>query len=55
MPDAGATISAVNRLLELARAHRMRVVSSLDTHRDGDPDWQTWPSTPVRAAWAGSS
>jgi hypothetical protein len=55
MPDAGATISAVNRLLELARAHRMRVVYSLDTHRDGDPDWQTWPSTPVRAAWAGSS
>ena len=37
VPEAEATIPAIRALLELARAHGMRVVYSQDTHRDGDP------------------
>src|SRR6185437_6400187 len=43
VPDAEATIPAINRLLQFARAHGMRVVYSQDTHRDGDPEWRIWP------------
>jgi len=43
VPDAAATIPAMTALLELARAHEMRVVYSQDTHREGDPEWQIWP------------
>jgi nicotinamidase-related amidase len=34
VPDAEATIPATRVLLELARAHGMRVVYSQDTHRE---------------------
>src|SRR5260370_42159606 len=43
VPDAEATIPAIRELLELARAHGMRVVYSQDTHREGDPEWRIWP------------
>jgi nicotinamidase-related amidase len=43
VPDAVATIPTIKALLELARAHGMRVVYSQDTHREGDPEWQLWP------------
>ena len=38
-------------LLELARAHGMRVVFSQDTHRDGDPEWQIWPEHCREGSW----
>lgn len=51
VPDARATIPAISGLLELARAHRMRVVYTQDTHRDGDPEWQIWPEHAREGSW----
>ena len=54
VPDAEATIPAINRLLQFARAHGIRVVYSQDTHRDGDPvSGESGPSTLARAPGAG--
>jgi nicotinamidase-related amidase len=43
VPDAAATIPAIQHLLDLARGSDMRVVFSQDSHRDGDPEWKIWP------------
>src|SRR5260370_4043113 len=51
VPDAEATIPAIRALLELARAHGMRVVYSQDTHREGDPEWQIWPEHAREGSW----
>jgi nicotinamidase-related amidase len=51
VPDAEPTIPVITRLLELARAHRMRVVYSQDTHRDGDPEWRIWPEHAREGSW----
>ena len=51
VPDAEATIPAIRALLELARAHGMRVVYSQDTHRDGDPEWRIWPEHAREGSW----
>ena len=51
VPDAGATIPAIGRLLDLARASRMRVVYSQDTHRQGDPEWKIWPEHCREGSW----
>jgi nicotinamidase-related amidase len=51
VPDAEATVPAIRRLLELARANRMRVVYSQDTHRQGDPEWEIWPEHCREASW----
>jgi nicotinamidase-related amidase len=51
VPDAAATITAIDGLLGLARAHEMRVVYSQDTHRDGDPEWQIWPEHCREGSW----
>ena len=51
VPDAQATIPAIRALLELARAHGMRVVYSQDTHRDGDPEWRIWPEHAREGSW----
>ena len=51
VPDAGATISAIRDLLNLARASRMRVVYSQDTHRQGDPEWEIWPEHCREGSW----
>ena len=51
VPDAAATIPAIRALLELARAHQMRVVYTQDTHRDGDPEWRLWPEHAREGSW----
>ena len=53
VPDAEATIPAIGALLDLARAHGMRVVYSQDTHGDGDPEWQIWPEHAREGSWGG--
>ena len=53
VPDAEATIPAIGALLDLARAHGMRVVYSQDTHREGDPEWQIWPEHAREGSWGG--
>ncbi|MDQ1535054.1 MAG: hypothetical protein QOF28_2815 [Actinomycetota bacterium] len=51
VPDAEATIPAINRLLQFARAHGIRVVYSQDTHRDGDPEWRICPEHAREGTW----
>jgi nicotinamidase-related amidase len=51
VPDAEATIPAINGLVEFARSHAMRVVYSQDTHREGDPEWQIWPEHAREGSW----
>jgi nicotinamidase-related amidase len=51
VPDAEATVAAITRLLELARATGMRVVYSQDTHRRGDPEWEIWPEHCREGSW----
>jgi nicotinamidase-related amidase len=51
VPDAAATIPAIGRLLNLARASRMRVVYSQDTHGQGDPEWEIWPEHCREGSW----
>jgi nicotinamidase-related amidase len=51
VPDAEATIPAIVGLLEAARASRMRVVYSQDTHGQGDPEWEIWPEHCRECSW----
>jgi nicotinamidase-related amidase len=51
VPDAEATIPAIKYLLSLARASRMRVVYSQDTHQQGDPEWEIWPEHCREGSW----
>ena len=51
VPDAEATIPAIERLLDMARASRMRVVYGQDTHRPGDPEWEMWPEHCREGSW----
>jgi nicotinamidase-related amidase len=51
VPDAEATLPAIQGLLELARANQMRVVYSQDTHREGDPEWDIWPEHCREGGW----
>ena len=51
VPDAEATIPAIRGLLGLARASRMHVVYSQDTHRAGDPEWAIWPEHCREGSW----
>jgi nicotinamidase-related amidase len=51
VPDAEATVPAVKRLLDFARANQMRVVYSQDTHHEGDPEWEIWPEHCREGSW----
>jgi nicotinamidase-related amidase len=51
VPDAEATIPAIERLVDLARASRMRVVYGQDTHRQDDPEWEIWPEHCREGSW----
>jgi nicotinamidase-related amidase len=51
VPEAEATVPAIEGLLELARAARMQVVYSQDTHRRGDPEWEIWPEHCREGTW----
>jgi nicotinamidase-related amidase len=51
VPDAERTIPPIAALLELARAHGIRVVYSQDTHQDGDPEWRMWPEHCRAGSW----
>jgi nicotinamidase-related amidase len=51
VPDAASTIPAIAALLERARADRMRVVFTQDTHSDGDPEFNIWPPHAREGSW----
>ena len=51
VPDAAATLPVIARLVERARAARMPVVYSQDTHDEDDPEWKIWPEHARRGSW----
>lgn len=51
VPDAQATLPAIQRLLAHARDTHMRVVFSQDTHTNGDPEWEIWPEHTREGTW----
>jgi nicotinamidase-related amidase len=51
VPDAQATVPAIRRLLDFARANEIRVVYSQDTHHKGDPEWAIWPEHCREGSW----
>ena len=51
VPDARATIPAIQSLLKLARETGMRVVFSQDPHGEGDPEWDIWPEHAREGSW----
>ena len=51
VPEAEQTIPPISGLLELARAHGVRVAYSQDTHLDGDPEWRIWPEHCREESW----
>jgi nicotinamidase-related amidase len=51
VPDAEATVPPIRRLIERARASRMPVVYSQDTHQHGDPEWELWPEHCREGSW----
>lgn len=51
VPDAEATIPAIQTLLERARGHGMKVVFTQDSHTDGDPEWAIWPEHAREGSW----
>ncbi len=51
VPDAEATIPAMQHMLDLARASGMKVVFTQDTHTDGDPEWKIWPEHAREGSW----
>ena len=51
VPEAEQTIPPISGLLELARAHGVRIAYSQDTHLDGDPEWRIWPEHCREESW----
>jgi nicotinamidase-related amidase len=51
VPDAAATVPAIERLLGIARTSQMRVVYSQDTHQPGDREWHVWPEHCREGSW----
>ena len=51
VPDAQATVPAIERLLGCARANGIRIIYSQDTHRPGDPEWDIWPEHCREGSW----
>ncbi len=51
VPDAEATIPAIQSLLNMAREAGIKVVFTQDTHTDGDPEWRIWPEHVREGSW----
>ncbi|HEY8425696.1 MAG TPA: isochorismatase family cysteine hydrolase [Limnochordales bacterium] len=51
VPDAPATIPAIQRLLAMARHHRMAVFFTQDWHAPGDPEFAIWGEHAVAGTW----
>ena len=51
VPDAEATIPAIQSLLNLARESGMKVVFTQDTHDEGDPEWEIWGEHVRQGTW----
>ncbi len=49
--SARATVPAIARLLDLARAHGLVVVYTQDWHRPGDPEFALWGEHAIGGTW----
>jgi nicotinamidase-related amidase len=51
VPDAEATVPAIQALLVLARESGMKVIFTQDTHNESDPEWEIWPEHVREGSW----
>jgi nicotinamidase-related amidase len=51
VPDAAATLPAIQVLLAQARRAGVHVAYTQDTHYEGDPEWQIWPEHCRAGTW----
>jgi nicotinamidase-related amidase len=51
VPAAAATVPNIQRLLAKARAARVHVAYTQDTHYEGDPEWKIWPEHCRAGTW----
>lgn len=49
--DAQATVPAIAALVARARAARVPVAYTQDTHTEGDPEWAIWPEHCRKGTW----
>ncbi len=51
VPAAQEALPHMEDLLDRARAAGVRVAYTQDTHREGDPEWNTWPAHVALGTW----
>lgn len=51
VPDAPATVGAIQHLLQLARSHHMPVFFTQDWHYPGDPEFAIWGEHVLADSW----
>lgn len=51
VPEAPATVTNIQRLLERARAAGVKIVYTQDWHPEGDPEFAIWPRHAVQGTW----
>ena len=51
VPDAEATVPTIRGLLDSARESGIKVVFTLDTHNEGDPEREIWPEHVREGSW----
>lgn len=51
VPAAGETVASIQRTLEAARAHDVRIAYTQDTMMEGDPEFDVWPQHCVEGTW----
>jgi isochorismate hydrolase len=51
VPSAADTVPAIQKLLAKARAARVHIAYTQDTHFEGDPEWNIWPEHCRAGTW----
>ena len=51
VPAAREALPRMKDLLDRARAAGVRIAYTQDTHREGDPEWNTWPAHVALGTW----
>lgn len=51
VPTAEETIEPIKKLLDKARAHRVKIFYTQDTHYDGDPEFEIWGEHVKYGTW----
>ncbi|MFO7918805.1 MAG: isochorismatase family cysteine hydrolase [Anaerolineae bacterium] len=51
VPAASETIGSIQQLLEMARAHDVRIAYTQDTQVEDDPEFEVWPQHCLEGTW----